>query len=306
MLALQRQEREAVEFEARQQAVIAQAEFQFAQQQLGLSNQDAAFLKTTQGLYDLVAVQQATGLSRQEIDQQYFDFFETQGELSFEQFVALQAQQVAAQESASQQMASSYEAFGNAVGNIFASSLKEQGTQLKGFGRQFLILILDTLQKQILASSTFSAADSIAKFGPVAGGVRAAVSIAAIQAAFGLAKAKLSEAPKGFATGVVGLDGAGTTTSDSIPAMLSKGESVITAEGTNYAQQNAPGLLEFLNTKNKFATGVVDFGASGNGADLGGFSLIAEAISRIQPVVQVSDINKKQSDYVEVRTTGTL
>ena len=36
-----------------------------------------------------------------------------------------------------------------------------------------------------------------------------------------------------FATGVVNLQGAGTSTSDSIPARLSKGESVVTAAGTS-------------------------------------------------------------------------
>ncbi len=42
----------------------------------------------------------------------------------------------------------------------------------------------------------------------------------------------LSKAPKGYAKGVIGLRGRGTETSDSIPAMLSKNESVITAQAT--------------------------------------------------------------------------
>jgi hypothetical protein len=42
-----------------------------------------------------------------------------------------------------------------------------------------------------------------------------------------------SISPKGFATGVIGLNGPGTGTSDSIPAWLSAGESVITAAATS-------------------------------------------------------------------------
>lgn len=40
-----------------------------------------------------------------------------------------------------------------------------------------------------------------------------------------------------FAKGVIGLEGAGTTTSDSIPSLLSRGESVITAKGTDNAKR---------------------------------------------------------------------
>ena len=41
-----------------------------------------------------------------------------------------------------------------------------------------------------------------------------------------------ADQPQGFKDGVVGLNGAGSETSDSIPARLSRGESVITAHGT--------------------------------------------------------------------------
>jgi len=254
----------------------------------------------------LVAIQAQTGQTRAEIDQQYYDFVERNGEISFEQFVDLQARQTAVVEQANQQNAQVYAAFAAQVGDLFGQSLAEQGNQLKGFSKKFLIMILDLLQKQILSSEAFSVAESVSKFGPVAGGIRAALSIAAIQTAFSLAKAKLSQEPKGFATGVIGIEGAGTETSDSIPAWLSKNESVITADGTRYAEQNFPGFLSFLNSKHKYATGVVNFQGGNSVADTSGFSLIAEAISQMQPVVRVSDINKKQSDYSEVRVTGTI
>jgi len=48
---------------------------------------------------------------------------------------------------------------------------------------------------------------------------------------------------KKFAKGVIDLEGEGTETSDSIPAWLSRGESVITAKGTD----NAPKTLKLIN-----------------------------------------------------------
>jgi hypothetical protein len=71
-------------------------------------------------------------------------------------------------------------------------------------------------------------------------------------------------APPRFATGVIGLDGAGTATSDSIDAKLSRGESVITAKAT---ERFAPVLAQmemavgnrpnFQLGNRKFATGYI-------------------------------------------------
>lgn len=64
------------------------------------------------------------------------------------------------------------------------------------------------------------------------------VAIGAIRAAFVAARPL-----PGLKDGIIGIDGPGTSKSDSIPAMLSKNESVITAEGTS----NAPELLNAIN-----------------------------------------------------------
>jgi hypothetical protein len=71
-------------------------------------------------------------------------------------------------------------------------------------------------------------------------------------------------APPKFATGVIGLDGAGTATSDSIDARLSRGESVMTAKAT---ERFAPVLAQmemavgnrpnFQLGNRKFATGYI-------------------------------------------------
>ena len=54
----------------------------------------------------------------------------------------------------------------------------------------------------------------------------------------------MSKTPPKFAKGVIALDGPGTTTSDSIHAMLSRGESVITADATTKYKP----LLEAMNS----------------------------------------------------------
>lgn len=63
-----------------------------------------------------------------------------------------------------------------------------------------------------------------------------ASTIIGVTAAIATAAVKLAASPDppkpGFAGGVIGLNGAGTETSDSIPANLSKGESVMTAKAT--------------------------------------------------------------------------
>lgn len=54
-----------------------------------------------------------------------------------------------------------------------------------------------------------------------------------------------ADQPQGFKEGVIGLNGKGSETSDSIPAMLSRGESVITAKGTKIGDNSK--ILEAMN-----------------------------------------------------------
>lgn len=297
----------------REQQTINRYLFEKTQRDLNILDEEAALLRTTESLNQLVAIEQATGKSRKDILADYYTFFEEQGELSYEEYLRLLSQQVDAQKAANDELTAAYSAFGEQVGSIFADSLTEQGLELKNFGRKFLILILDTLKKQVLsniataATSSLAQPDSVATFG-ASGAIRAAILTAAINGAAGLAISRLSQPPQGFATGVIGLQGAGNSTSDSIPAMLSRGESVVTATGTLYAQQNYPGLLEFLNSPYKFATGITNFQNQNvtPPVAMDGFSILAEAIRDIQPVVKVDDINKKQSDFNEVRVVGTI
>jgi len=145
------------------------------------------------------------------------------------------------------------------------------------------------------------------QLGPIAGAIAAIGVGIATAAQIAAIRSQKPPAAPGFAKGVINLNGPGTETSDSIPARLSKGESVITASGTSFAQSNYPGLLEFLNTRNRFATGVINFGGA-NVPTAGNDSTerLISAISGISPIVKVTDINKKQSDYSEVRVNGTI
>ena len=79
---------------------------------------------------------------------------------------------------------------------------------------------------------------SITTLGPILGPLAAASLTGVLYSLLGLARSAA-----GFKDGVVGLHGEGTETSDSIPAWLSKGESVITARATRNNREE----LEFMN-----------------------------------------------------------
>jgi hypothetical protein len=160
---------------------------------------------------------------------------------------------------------------------------------------------------QALIGAAQAIIQGFAQLGPIGGAIAAITTAALTAAQISAIQSQPPPAAPGFAKGVIGLNGPGTETSDSIPARLSRGESVITARGTNFAQTNYPGLLEFLNTRNRFATGVINFGgANVPTAANDSTERLISAISGISPVVRVTDINKKQSDYSEVRVNGTI
>jgi hypothetical protein len=141
------------------------------------------------------------------------------------------------------------------------------------------------------------------QLGPIGAAIGAAISIAQIA----LIAAQKPPPPPKFATGVVGLDGPGNETSDSIPAYLSKGESVITARGTKFAQTNYPGLLEFLNTRNKFADGVVNFSNSPTPSAIPNVGeQVRAALQDLTIVTKVTDIEKAAASRNEVRTVGVI
>ncbi len=106
--------------------------------------------------------------------------------------------------------------------------LAESGkATLADFGNVAAGVAFDTVSKMIPAFVAGILGSSITTLGPVAGPIAAGILTASLQLLLGQAKAAL-----GFKDGVVSLEGPGTETSDSIPAWLSRGESVITASST--------------------------------------------------------------------------
>lgn len=83
-----------------------------------------------------------------------------------------------------------------------------------------------------LVTATTNIIAGLTKIDP--SGISAAIAVTAMLAGFVISKKKAFEAvsQNNFAEGVINLQGKGTTTSDSIPANLSRGESVMTAKET--------------------------------------------------------------------------
>ena len=268
--------------------------------------QEGVFIKTEEGLLALAELEKTSLLSREQIVLDYNAFVEEQGDISFEKFLELQQAQVDVQNAAYEQQAAAAVAFGQSVTAVFEQSLTETGLDLQKFSRGVITLLLDTLQKTVNASLVEIVAKQVASKGVVGLATGAALS-AAVNIAFSLAKSQINKpTPKAFARGVIGLEGAGTETSDSIPAYLSRGESVIPAWGTRAIQNMYPGFLENFVGSPKFRDGVIDFQPSVTAASDGNNNLIDAIRLLPAPIVRVADINKGQNDYAEVRLSGTI
>ena len=95
------------------------------------------------------------------------------------------------------------------------------------------------------------------------------------------------------------VEGSGTGTSDSIPAMLSNGESVITARATSMFSP----ILSYINQAGGGAPIVVEKGSQAMGEDMIA-RVVAKGIKGIQPVVSVTEINKVGSQVNVVENLG--
>ena len=109
---------------------------------------------------------------------------------------------------------------------------------LADFGKMAAGAAFDAVAKMIPSFVTGILGSSIVNLGPILGPLAAATLTGTLYGLLGLARSAA-----GFKDGVVNLDGSGTETSDSIPAWLSKGESVITAKATKQNKTE----LEWMN-----------------------------------------------------------
>lgn len=165
-----------------------------------------------------------------------------------------------------------------------------------------------TIDTYLAAVKAYQSLSGIPIVGPALGAVAAGVAVAA--GLKNIAKINSTKTDVKLAKGAVDLNGPGTGTSDSIPAMLSKGESVITAEATS----NNKDLLRAMN-----ANAGIDFSSqflpssvvnmyrntqTTNSKDID-YDLLAYKVSEANrslpaPRVAVTDIIYEQEDYLRI------
>lgn len=186
----------------------------------------------------------------------------------------------ALQEDQLKMMSDMIQTMGDGLSEFFESEDKS----LHSFLKSMLTSILDAIEIAVNAYYAQILAKEIASkswFGVAS----AAALMALIKAAFAGAKALV----KGFSVGGY-VQGAGTGTSDSIPARLSNGESVMTAKATSM-------FSPILSAFNQLGGGVPI--VANNGGSNIGMDMLAAAVARgyqmaPQPVVSVEEINRTQ------------
>lgn len=198
----------------------------------------------------------------------------------------------ALQEDQMKMMADMIQTMGDGLSEFFESEDKS----LHSFLKSMLTSILDAIEIAVNAYFAQILAKEIASksWGGVAS---AAALMALVKAAFAGAKALV----KGFSVGGY-VQGSGTGTSDSIPARLSNGESVMTAKATSMFSP----ILSAFNQLGGGVPIVVNNGGSNIGMDM-----LAAAVARgyqmaPQPVVSVEEINRTQRRVQTIENIGRL
>lgn len=170
------------------------------------------------------------------------------------------------------------------MGDGLSEFFENEDKSLHSFLKSMLTSILDAIEIAVNAYYAQILAKEIASksWGGVAS---AAALMVLIKAAFAGVKALV----KGFSVGGY-VQGAGTGTSDSIPARLSNGESVMTAKATSM-------FSPILSAFNQLGGGVPI--VANNGGSNIGMDMLAAAVARgyqmaPQPVVSVEEINRTQ------------
>ena len=182
------------------------------------------------------------------------------------------------------------------LGDGLASFFNEQDKSFHNFLKSMLTSLLDAIEMAITAYYAQMLAHELAEkswFGVAS----AAGMMALTKAAFAGAKALV----KGFSTGGY-VQGSGTGTSDSIPARLSNGESVMTAKATSMFSP----ILSAFNQLGGGVPIVVNNGGSNIGMDM-----LAAAVARgyqmaPQPVVSVEEINRTQRRVQTIENIGRI
>lgn len=182
------------------------------------------------------------------------------------------------------------------MGDGLSEFFESEDKSLHSFLKSMLTSILDAIEIAVNAYYAQILAKEIASksWGGVAS---AAALMVLIKAAFAGAKALV----KGFSVGGY-VQGSGTGTSDSIPARLSNGESVMTAKATSM-------FSPILSAFNQLGGGVPI--VANNGGSNIGMDMLAAAVARgyqmaPQPVVSVEEINRTQRRVQTIENIGRI
>lgn len=183
-----------------------------------------------------------------------------------------------------------------AVGDAFVDFFNSEDKSFHSFLKSLLISLLDATERAMELQYITILGGDLAKLG-LKGLATAAVKLALLKAAFAGAKALV----KGFSVGGY-VQGAGTGTSDSIPARLSNGESVMTAKATSM-------FSPILSAFNQLGGGVPI--VANNGGSNIGMDMLAAAVARgyqmaPQPVVSVEEINRTQRRVQTIENISRL
>ena len=189
-----------------------------------------------------------------------------------------------------------YGALTAGISSAFQEMFANEEINFKAFLKSMLVSFLDYLEKKMTAQYVEILGSSIIEAG-WAGVANAAAKFALITAAFEAAKA----AVKSFAVGGY-VSGAGTGTSDSIPARLSNGESVMTARTTSM-------FSPLLSAFNQLGGGV-PINAPTAGTQIGE-DFLAAAVAKgfaacPAPVVSVKEITTVQSRVQAIEGRGRM
>lgn len=186
-----------------------------------------------------------------------------------------------------------YENIASSLSSAMDELFEAETAKGKAFLKSLLISALDMLKPYILAKLQV---EQIAEKG-ILGIAEAAALTGIVEAAFAGAKSVI----KGFSVGGY-VSGSGTGTSDSVPARLSNGESVMTAKATSM-------FSPILSAFNQLGGGV-PIVASNQGSQIG-MDMLAAAVARgymmaPQPVVSVEEISRTQRRVKTIENIGRL
>ena len=198
----------------------------------------------------------------------------------------------ALQEEQLKMMSDMIQTMGDGLSEFFESEDKS----LHSFLKSMLTSILDAIEIAVNAYFAQILAKEIASksWGGVAS---AAALMALVKAAFAGAKALV----KGFSTGGY-VQGAGTGTSDSIPARLSNGESVMTAKATSMFSP----MLSAFNQLGGGVPIVVNGGQSQIGMDMLAAAVAKGYMMAPSPVVSVQEVNRAQKRVKTIESIARI